>query len=188
MFTQVIPNMERTPLNFPAPPETFMMPYKGGMDWASATVDHRGMVENCIQRFREYISGRRLLVKPTFEKFDKSVSSFSAHSLTYERILILDPWVYIGKNLYFPPIGLYGKKLFSAHGFFWERILIFRPWVDMGKNPYFPPIGLYRKESLFSAHRFIWKKFYFPLMGSSGKESLFSAHGLIWERILIFRP
>jgi len=71
VFTQVIPNMERTPLNFPLPPESFRMPHKGGMDWTSATVDHQAMVNACIQRFKAYISGRRLLVKPTFEKFDK---------------------------------------------------------------------------------------------------------------------
>ncbi|XP_063718661.1 uncharacterized protein LOC134845608 isoform X2 [Symsagittifera roscoffensis] len=71
VFTQVIPNMERTPLNFPAPAESFRMPHKGGMDWTSATVDHQQMVNNCIERFKAYISGRRLLVKPTFEKFDK---------------------------------------------------------------------------------------------------------------------
>ncbi|XP_075260146.1 uncharacterized protein LOC142351824 isoform X2 [Convolutriloba macropyga] len=71
VFTQVIPNMERTPLNFPLPQDSFRMPHKGGMDWTSATVDHQAMVNNCIQRFKAYISGRRLLVKPTFEKFDK---------------------------------------------------------------------------------------------------------------------
>jgi len=65
------PNLEANPLIQLVPSECFLAPKPGTMDWHNAGDDHKELYAEAMQRIRQKVTQRRMLVKPTFQDFDR---------------------------------------------------------------------------------------------------------------------
>ncbi|XP_033106808.1 uncharacterized protein LOC117108769 [Anneissia japonica] len=69
-FTQVAPNLEKTPTSQVPPHEVYLMEKPGTMDWTQADVAEVGIVNNAMDRMQQRVMQRRVLSKPCFQDFD----------------------------------------------------------------------------------------------------------------------
>nr|XP_054773761.1 uncharacterized protein LOC129281858 [Lytechinus pictus] len=70
VFTQVVPNLEKTPTSTVIPTEQFLMDKPGTTDWSLAPGEVHITFEEAMNRMRERVEQRRVLLKPCFEDFD----------------------------------------------------------------------------------------------------------------------
>lgn len=69
VFTQ--PHLETKPTHKVPPTEIFLTPKPGTMDWTFASEEHQGFLNDIMDRLRQRINQRRVLMKPTFQDFDR---------------------------------------------------------------------------------------------------------------------
>ena len=67
----MVPNLEKTPTNKVVPSDDFVMDKPGTLDWTSAPDMARMTVDEAMERMRERVEQRRVLLKPCFEDFDR---------------------------------------------------------------------------------------------------------------------
>ncbi|XP_011673543.2 uncharacterized protein LOC594672 [Strongylocentrotus purpuratus] len=70
VFTQVVPNLEKTPTNSVVATEQFLLDKPGTIDWSTAPSEVCMTVDEAMNRMRERVEQRRVLLKPCFEDFD----------------------------------------------------------------------------------------------------------------------
>jgi len=69
VFTQK--GLEKNPMQTVAPPEIFLIPKPGTVDWSASNPDKHGTFLQVMDRLRARTSQRRVLVKPLFQDFDR---------------------------------------------------------------------------------------------------------------------
>lgn len=69
VFTET--EMEKNPTVRILPDQAFVVPPPGTVDWGDAADDHVKVYEGAMGRLRQKVAQRRMLVKPTFQAFDK---------------------------------------------------------------------------------------------------------------------
>lgn len=70
VFTQE--GLEKTP-TFQVPrQEIFRVPKPGTVDWNEASEDHVHLYNETMNRIKQRVEHRRILMKPTFQDFDRS--------------------------------------------------------------------------------------------------------------------
>ncbi|XP_071808477.1 uncharacterized protein [Asterias amurensis] len=70
VFTQVEPDLEKTPTNKVLPHESFLIEKPGTMNWSSATPDQAAIVEQAMDRMHKRSVQRRIHSKPCFQDYD----------------------------------------------------------------------------------------------------------------------
>ncbi|XP_072165025.1 uncharacterized protein [Diadema setosum] len=71
VFTQVVPNLEKTPTSTIIPTEAFLMDKPGTLDWQTAPEPLQVTVTDAMERMQARVEQRRVLLKPTFQDFDR---------------------------------------------------------------------------------------------------------------------
>ena len=71
VFTQVQPDLEKTPMNMVPKQDEFLMKKPGTMDWGNATQQQQGIVDAAMDRMQQNVAQRRVLCKPCFQDFDR---------------------------------------------------------------------------------------------------------------------
>lgn len=69
VFTET--GLEKQPNLTVLPQEAYVTPKPGTMDWSQASDDLRRVCEETLQRMRQKVQERRMLVRPDFQAFDK---------------------------------------------------------------------------------------------------------------------
>jgi hypothetical protein len=70
VFTQVEPDLEKTPTSHVPPLESFLMEKPGTIDWAQATPEQAAIVDQAMDRMRSRSDQRRVHTKPCFQDYD----------------------------------------------------------------------------------------------------------------------
>ncbi|XP_022079913.1 uncharacterized protein LOC110973400 [Acanthaster planci] len=70
VFTQVEPDLEKTPTNQVPPLESFLVEKQGTVDWAQATPEQTTIVDQAMDRMRQRSNQRRIHSKPCFQDYD----------------------------------------------------------------------------------------------------------------------
>ncbi|XP_077982616.1 uncharacterized protein LOC144437541 [Glandiceps talaboti] len=71
VFTQVEPNLEKTPTNEVPTQDTFLMDKPGTTNWNNVDGMVVSIVDNVMERMRQRAMQRRVLAKPCFQDFDR---------------------------------------------------------------------------------------------------------------------
>lgn len=66
----MVPNLEKTPTNTVVATEQFLLDKPGTIDWSTAPSEVCMTVDEAMNRMRERVEQRRVLLKPCFEDFD----------------------------------------------------------------------------------------------------------------------
>ncbi|XP_071953709.1 uncharacterized protein [Antedon mediterranea] len=69
-FTQVLPNLEKTPTSHVPPHSVYLMKKPGTMDWSTADLGQVKLVDEAMERMQQRANQRRVLTKPCFQDFD----------------------------------------------------------------------------------------------------------------------
>lgn len=70
VFTQVLPNLEKTPTSQVPPSEVYLVEKPGTLDWSQVPDEMIQTVSDALARMIQRVEQRRVLIKPCFQDFD----------------------------------------------------------------------------------------------------------------------
>ncbi|XP_002741846.1 uncharacterized protein LOC100373451 [Saccoglossus kowalevskii] len=117
VFTQVKPNLEKTPTVQVPSPESFMVSKPGTLDWRRVTDEENQLVEAVMDRMRQRAMQRRVLAKPCFQDFDRHNRGYVTGS-QFRQCL-----TYLSLSATEQEAAVLQKKYFDQAGFNYLRFL-----------------------------------------------------------------